>query len=593
MIALALAAGVVWAAWSTGTMDRARSDDRPVFVVVADGEDSPLFSDDGVVEVLASRFVSVRVSRDERPDVADLVRLSLSVVSEAAPPSPESPLWAIFTASLHPLAAGSLVGIAPPNLARGLGAIADAYGSSRPEMEAKAGIAAVRVAAAQASDAGGAPLGPGTIERAVTGAEAGADGWGALRLLQAEAETARSAPAGMALARALDRLAGSPPPPALAAQALRLRALAEGDAVFGSPSLAPAARQAALTLMAQPRRDGAFVDRAESRPERVFAYANGLAAGALAVASRVEGDAASRESAARAITATLAAVGPWANLARCAAGETRCGPAYLEDYAFLAEALLDLHDATGDGSWSAEAKRAADAGIARFLDAESGGFFDTDAAHEPLPVRLKDPYDGERPSANGVMVSVLTRLARATGERRYAELARHALGAFEGDLERAPRGLETLAAAAVPLVTPAPAPPAVALRPSRETRGPVTVEASLDSHRAGEGAALEARIHITVAPRWTVNGHSPADSGVPLTISVPDSRFRVGPFSYPPEPSSAGPLDVVVPLRVARGVVAGPTAVRVAVRFQACRGPRCSAPESVVLEAPLDLVAGR
>jgi uncharacterized protein YyaL (SSP411 family) len=592
MIALALAAGVGWAAWSTGTMDRARRDDRAVFVVVADGKDSPLFSDDDVAEVLASRFVSVRVSRDERPDVADLVRLSLSVVSEAAPPRPESPLWAIFTASLHPLAAGSLVGVAPTDLARGLGAIADAYGSSRPEMEAKAGIAAVRVAAAQASDAGGAPLGPATIERAVTGAEAGTDGWGALRLLRAEVGTARSAAARMALAQALDRLAGSPPPPALAAQALRLRALAEGDAVLDSPSLAAATRQAALTLMAQPQQGGAFVDRAESRPERVFAYANGLAAGALAVAARVEGDAASRESAARAITATLAALGPWADLARCAAGETRCGRAYLEDYAFLAEALLDLHDATGDGGWGAEAQRASDAAIARFLDAESGGFFDTDAAHEPLPVRLKDPYDGERPSGNGVMVSVLTRLARATGERRYAELARHALGAFEGDLERAPRGLETLAAAAVPVVTPTPAPPAVGLRPSRETRGAVTVEASLDSGRAGAGAALEARIHITVAPPWTVNGHSPADSGVPLTISVPDSRFRVGPFSYPPEPSSSGPLDILVPLRVARGVAAGPAAVRVAVRFQACRGPRCSAPESVVLDAPLALVAG-
>ncbi len=169
--------------------------------------------------------------------------------------------------------------------------------------------------------------------------------------------------------------------------------------------------------------------------------------------------------------ATLGALGPWTDLARCSDGETRCGAAYLEDYAFLAEALLDLHDATGDVRWSEEAGRAIDAAIGRFLDAGSGGFFDTDAAHEPLPARLKDAYDAERPSANGVMVSVLTRLARATGERRYAELARGTVRAFSGDLEKAPRGLETLAASAVPLLTrapssvPSPVPPGLRGRP--------------------------------------------------------------------------------------------------------------------------------
>jgi Protein of unknown function, DUF255 len=595
VIALALAAGVEWAAWSPGTMDRARRDDRPVFVVVAGSEAPPLLSDDGVAEVLESRFTPVRVDRDERPDVADLARLSLSVVSEAAPPSPESPLWVIFTPSLHPLAAGSFPGISATELARGLGAIADAYRSNRTEMEAKAGIAAVHVAAAQASDGGGGPLGPTTIERALRSVGGEATRWGPLRLLQVEAEVAPSDASRQTLARVLARLAAAPEPQSLAGRALRLRALAKGLGTLGAASLAAATREAVASLLEMPRSDGAFVEDEPQRLGRVFAHANGLAAGALAVASQVEGDAAPGEAAARAMTATLERLGPWAELARCSDRDTRCGPAYLEDYAFLAEALLDLNDATGDGRWSAEAQRATEAAIARFLDAETGAFFDTDSAHEPLPTRLKDAYDGERPSANGVMVSVLVRLGRATGETRYAGLARRAIQAFSGDLEKAPRGLETLAASAVPLLTSPPRalPSPLPFGLARQTRGPVTVEASLDSDRVLPGAALAAHVRVTVEPPWTVNGHRPAGAGlVPLTISVPDPGFRVGTVLYPAETSSTGSVDVLLPLRVAPTLGPGARVVPIAVRFQACRGPRCSAPESVVLDTPLRVEGG-
>ncbi len=121
----------------------------------------------------------------------------------------------------------------------------------------------------------------------------------------------------------------------------------------------------------------------------------------------------------------------------------------------------------------------------------------------------------------------------------------------------------------------------------------MTVEASLDADHVRPGAVLEAHIRITVAPPWTVNGHTPAVAGlVPLTISVPDPAFRVGSMTYPSEASLAGPVDVVVPLRVAASAGPGSVVVRFSVRFQACRGPRCSAPESVVLEAPLRVEAG-
>jgi hypothetical protein len=591
--ALALAVAVDWASWCTESFDRARQEDRPVFVVVADSEAVAALSDDGASDVLGSRFTAVRVDREERPDVADLVRLALSVVSEAAPPPRDSPLWAMFTPSLHPLAAGSLAGVSGAALGQGLGLIADAYRSNRIEMEAKAGIAAASLAGAQVPERPDGPLTRATIEEAAKVAAEGPLRWGGLRLLRAEAQLAAGeGDARQTLPRVLERLASSPEPPTVAALALRLRALAEGSVLLGSPSLAAATRQSAAALLALPTREGALVEGPLPGDGRAFAYANGIAAGALAVASRATGDTTSLDAAIRIASSAVDALGPWPALSRCATREERCGAAYLEDYAFLGEALLDLHDATGDPRWRREAARAADAAIARFLDSVSGGFFDTDAAHEPLPVRLKDPYDGERPSANGVMVSVLLRLARATGERRYAELARRSVDAFRGDLQKAPRGLETLAAGAEALLAPPAETPALVSRPSRETRGPVTVEASVTPDRVAPGDLLEARVRITVSAPWTVNGHRPVAADlVPLTVSVPGGGFSVGVVRYPPDASSAGPVDVVVALRAGPRVGAR-AAARIAVRFQACRGSRCNDPESVVLEVPLSVETG-
>lgn len=592
ILAAVLAAGVDWASWSSAALDRARRDGKPVFLVVAPAGEEPVPADDGVAEVLGPRYVPVRVDADERPDVADLARLTLSVVSETAAPRDAS-LWVVLTSSLHPVAAGTLTGVSAASLSQGLAAIADAYETRRADMEARAGIAAARLASSQAPEPAEGPLTRANVERAVTntlqsGGERPADG--ALRLLSAEVLVTGSSVARAALAGALERLAASPEPRTLEAQALRLRALAEGASTLGLPSLSAATQKAAASLLAHARRAGAFVVGPEDG--RAFAYANGLAVGALALSSSELAAPAQRAAASEAAAATLALLGPWPSLARCGSPEARCGPAYLEDYAFLAEGLLDLHDATGDPRWEAEARGAVDAAIARFLDSTGGGFFDTDSAHEPLPTRLKDAYDASRPSANGVMAQVLLRLAGGTGEKRYADLARRTVDAFRGDLQKAPRGLETVAAAADVMISPPAGTPVAKPHARRETRGPITVELSLSSDRVPPGGALDAHVRLTPTAPWRVNGHKPsAGDLVPLTVSVPGDAFVAGVARYPAEATSAGPLEVVVPLRVPRGAAPGPRSARLAVRFQACDGPRCAAPESVILDAPVTVEA--
>jgi uncharacterized protein len=98
--------------------------------------------------------------------------------------------------------------------------------------------------------------------------------------------------------------------------------------------------------------------------------------------------------------------------------------AYLEDHAFLVEALLTLYEATFEERWFVHARRLADETIERFADREHGGFFTTPDDHdERLPVRRKELEDTPIPSGQSSMALGLLRLAALTGERRYEEEA--------------------------------------------------------------------------------------------------------------------------------------------------------------------------
>jgi uncharacterized protein YyaL (SSP411 family) len=93
--------------------------------------------------------------------------------------------------------------------------------------------------------------------------------------------------------------------------------------------------------------------------------------------------------------------------------------AYLEDHAFLLEALLVLYEATFETRWFTGARALADTTIERFADPESGGFFTTSSDHESLVVRPKDFEDHPIPAGNSSAALGLLRLFAFTGERDY------------------------------------------------------------------------------------------------------------------------------------------------------------------------------
>ena len=102
--------------------------------------------------------------------------------------------------------------------------------------------------------------------------------------------------------------------------------------------------------------------------------------------------------------------------------------AYLEDYACLAEGLLELYQTTFDDRWFLAAQVLADATLEHFQDPE-GGFFDTSNDHEQLVTRPKNVQDNATPSGGSMAITVLGRMHALTGEARYLDAAERALTA--------------------------------------------------------------------------------------------------------------------------------------------------------------------
>jgi uncharacterized protein len=119
----------------------------------------------------------------------------------------------------------------------------------------------------------------------------------------------------------------------------------------------------------------------------------------------------------------------------------------LDDYAFLAQGLLDLYESTFDF-------RYLDAAIAitkkqrELLEDESGGFFAS--AHEDTSrlMRIKDDYDGAEPSGNSVALLNLLRLSRITDKSEFETSARKLIAVFQPKLIAAPHGMPQMLASA-------------------------------------------------------------------------------------------------------------------------------------------------
>ena len=112
--------------------------------------------------------------------------------------------------------------------------------------------------------------------------------------------------------------------------------------------------------------------------------------------------------------------------------------AYLDDYAFLLDALLELLQTRWDSELLDFAIRLADALLAQFEDKEYGGFYFTSHDHEALIQRPKSVMDEAIPAGNAVAALALARLGHLLGEQRYLDASEHTLEFAMPQVQHAP-----------------------------------------------------------------------------------------------------------------------------------------------------------
>ena len=102
-------------------------------------------------------------------------------------------------------------------------------------------------------------------------------------------------------------------------------------------------------------------------------------------------------------------------------------PAYLDDYALAADAVIELLQNEWRNEWLDWATALADVMLEQFEDGDAGGFFFTAHEHEKLMYRPKPIADDATPAGNAVAVRVLTRLGHLLGDSRYLQAAERTL----------------------------------------------------------------------------------------------------------------------------------------------------------------------
>ena len=195
------------------------------------------------------------------------------------------------------------------------------------------------------------------------------------------------------------------------------------------------------------------------------------------------------------------------------AAEHREIPGMLDDYAFTALACLDAYEATADLSYFRFAHSITDAMIARFFDATSGGFFDSESAPEGkslgvLATRRKPLQDSPTPAGNPMAAIALMRLHYYTGDAQYCDKAEQTLETFAGTAEQFGIFAATYGVAVLHLL---------------ESPTQIVVVAGEDAHADGLESAAVAPLALTKATlRLTANQAVPENLPPSLALTIPN-----------------------------------------------------------------------
>jgi uncharacterized protein YyaL (SSP411 family) len=113
-------------------------------------------------------------------------------------------------------------------------------------------------------------------------------------------------------------------------------------------------------------------------------------------------------------------------------------PAFLDDYAYLIEAFIQLQEVTGEAQWLIRAKELTDWVIENFSEAETGYFYYTHEGQDDVIIRKREIYDGAIPSGNAVMASNLLYLGTVFDLNEWKRRAARNAGGLKDVIKRYP-----------------------------------------------------------------------------------------------------------------------------------------------------------
>ncbi len=114
-------------------------------------------------------------------------------------------------------------------------------------------------------------------------------------------------------------------------------------------------------------------------------------------------------------------------------------PGFLEDYATVANGLVDVYEACFEARWLRLAEQVAEAMRTKFEDAKDGGFFSTEVGMKDLLFRQKPSFDNALPSGNTLATTALLRLSRHLERQDFRTSAERVLTCFTPWMQKAPR----------------------------------------------------------------------------------------------------------------------------------------------------------
>ena len=326
--------------------------------------------------------------------------------------------------------------------------------------------------------------------------------------------------------------------------------------------------------------------------DKILTSWNGLMIHAFAHASRVLGEERYRQAAERATEFVLRELRQDGRLLRTHRNGQSKLNGYLDDYSFLAVALVELHEATDEARWLEEARQIVATMNDLFWDEYEGGYFYTSRDHEELIARMKSVQDNAIPSGSSMAALALVRLAALTDDTDLRQRADRTLGSVAGSVQQFPAAFpQMLIAADLYLKTAAGAAEDV-----------LTLRAFVSQDVVRPGDVFRVAVRAEIRPGWHVNSNGPLEAYlIPTALEIKAAGFEQVREFYPEgeqialafseQPLSVyqGTVVVGVELQAPADLRPGRRNLTLRLKYQPCDEQHCLTPAEQVLRVSLPI----